>query len=569
MNDIFSLSAKIRNLKCFSEVAQGFDKIKPMNLIIGRNNSGKSTLLDLIWALTQKKFEFVSIQYHRGQQPEIIIESPFTEEEVRAVFRENTSGGTIPGNHWRYGQKYVGSNFKWRYNSPSKRQFIDIDEPQSLSIPIKQLPDASEYLNKLANAKKNPFENRNFKRINAERDIVPELDQPTDLTVKGNGQGTTNIIQNFINKVGLPSEIVESTLLKEINDIFGSDANFTDIVCQQRPDLFWEVYLEEETKGRISLSQSGSGLKTIILILVFLYLVPEVEKKSLGDYVFAFEELENNLHPTLIRRLHEYLYTKFKSSGCLFFLTTHSNVAIDQFSKNKDAQIIHVTHDGQTALCRTVLTYVENKGVLDDLDVRASDLLQANGVIWVEGPSDRIYFNRWIELWSDGTLKEGTHYQCIFYGGRLLAHLTAKEPSDDVDVIAIFNVNRNAIILMDSDKRAKQTPVNATKQRLIEEIQKQNGIAWLTKGREIENYIPSFAVGKLLNIDTPEQVGQYDDFFDYLDKLGNDEGKNYRTKKPLMAEKISPYLRKVDLETVLDLGECLKQVCQRIKEWNA
>ena len=33
--------------------------------------------------------------------------------------------------------------------------------------------------------------------------------------------------------------------------------------------------------------------------------------------------------------------------------------------------------------------------MLNDLDVRASDLLQSNGIIWVEGPSDRIYIKRW------------------------------------------------------------------------------------------------------------------------------------------------------------------------------
>ena len=74
-------------------------------------------------------------------------------------------------------------------------------------------------------------------------------------------------------------------------------------------------------------------------------------------------------------------------------------------------------------------TYVDNSGVLDDLDVRASDILLANSVIWVEGPSDRLYINRWIELWENGALKEGIHYQCMFYAGRLLAHISAEDPA--------------------------------------------------------------------------------------------------------------------------------------------
>ena len=33
-------------------------------------------------------------------------------------------------------------------------------------------------------------------------------------------------------------------------------------------------------------------------------------------------------------------------------------------------------------------------------------------LIWVEGPSDRIYINRWIELFSEGKLEEGRDHQC-------------------------------------------------------------------------------------------------------------------------------------------------------------
>ncbi len=39
---------KIKNYKCFGEDVQGFDCICPINIIIGRNNSGKSSLIDLI-----------------------------------------------------------------------------------------------------------------------------------------------------------------------------------------------------------------------------------------------------------------------------------------------------------------------------------------------------------------------------------------------------------------------------------------------------------------------------------------------------------------------------------------
>lgn len=60
------------------------------------------------------------------------------------------------------------------------------------------------------------------------------------------------------------------------------------------------------------------------------------------------------------------------------------------------------------------------------MDVKASDILQSNGIIWVEGPSDRIYLKRWLELFTPNEYEEGKHYQFLYYGGRLLSQYNAR-----------------------------------------------------------------------------------------------------------------------------------------------
>jgi len=62
----------------------------------------------------------------------------------------------------------------------------------------------------------------------------------------------------------------------------------------------WEVYLEESEEGRIPLSHTG-GLKTILLVLSFLYLVPHIEQ-AFERVLVRVRGVENNLH-TLQRRL--------------------------------------------------------------------------------------------------------------------------------------------------------------------------------------------------------------------------------------------------------------------------
>lgn len=553
-------SLKIENYKCFGEGFQGFDEIQPVNVIIGRNNSGKSTLLDLV-RYAVSPFDLAPLA-HQNRSPRVFLEAPLSEADVKKVFKEGSHGGGMPDNidHWAVGRHCVGKKLATLlpFGQGVSRQMVSIEY---------SLPDyAKAFEGQLANVLPNPFSTKVFKRLKAERDIHPEGDAAFQL--QENGIGATNTIQQFVNKVSLPSELVEHTLLRELNVIMEPDASFTDIVVQQGENGHWEVYLEEQNKGRIALSQSGSGLQTVLLILILLYLVPHVENRSLEDYVFAFEEIENNVHPALQRRLFLYLRTVAIDKKPVFFITTHSNVVIDLFSTDPEAQLIHVTHNGRRATASQVQAYVECRGLLDDLDVRASDLLQSNGVVWVEGPSDRLYFNRWVELMTAGKLREGAHYQCVFYGGRLLAHLSADPPEQQLcDIVQILRVNKNAIIIMDSDKRNSKTRLNGTKTRIRDEMAKMDALCWITKGREIENYVSGVTVAWLCQQAEARTVGRYESFSTYLDEIKKGEGHRFLANKVLFAERASRHIQAEHME-VLDLRAQLSEACRRIREWN-
>jgi hypothetical protein len=122
--------------------------------------------------------------------------------------------------------------------------------------------------------------------------------------------------------------------------------------------------------------------------------------------------------------------------------------------------------------------------------------VQSNAVIWVEGPSDRIYLKHWLQI-VDPSLIEGIHYSIMFYGGRLLSHLSADD-EEVTDFIQLRALNRHICIVMDSDKSGPRAQVNDTKRRLQDEFEKHGGVAWLTKGREIENYIDHARLQKVV-----------------------------------------------------------------------
>ncbi len=252
--------------------------------------------------------------------------------------------------------------------------------------------------------------------------------------------------------------------------------------------------------------------------------------------------------------------------GGIFFLTTHSNVMLDNFQKNNEVNALHVVkNNGEISIVNTTNS-IQKNDILNDLGIKASDILQSNGVIWVEGPSDRIYMNKWIELWSDGKFKEGKDYQCVFYGGRLLNNLTFDE---EEDLINLLKVNRNSIILIDSDKENGPASLNDTKKRICEEASKNKIMCWITKGREIENYVSKNTIDSKLEIAGPNVLfNQYDNIEDYLDKLENGLGKKFLKDKIGYAKIFTTDVKKEDYEHNLDLDEQMKNVISAITKWN-
>jgi hypothetical protein len=311
------------------------------------------------------------------------------------------------------------------------------------------------------------------------------------------------------------------------------------------------------------MSQSGSGIKTVLLVLIHLLVIPYLRQQQLSSFLFGFEELENNLHPSIQRRLFLFLRRKAVEEKCTFFVTTHSNIVIDLFGKDEAAQVLHVQHDGARATVSQVSSYLHGHNVIRDLGVKASDLLQSNAVVWVEGPSDRIYFNRWVDLWTGGALVDGIHYQCLPYGGSLLAHLSFDSPEAVEEMVQSLRINRHAVVLMDSDRGKPEDALKDRVQRVANELRSCGGIPWVTAGKEVENYIPVSAFQEMFENGQLPGPTQYSDVFTYLESNGHRS-----TDKVRLARAVCPKMTKDMLAETLDFEQTLNSVCEQIRKWN-
>jgi predicted ATPase len=231
--------------------------------------------------------------------------------------------------------------------------------------------------------------------------------------------------------------------------------------------------LNVQTGGKwFPLSAMGTGTENAILILLAAFVY--------RDRLLCIEEPDAHLHPTLQRRLIRVLNDAPVGQ---IVLATHSAHMIDE---GHDTVITVRKRDE-----RSELTAVPVRDLFPDLQAlgyRASDLLQVNSLIWVEGPSDRIYLLHWMRAVAP-ELTEGVDFGFVLYGGSLLAHLSADPDGTDDALIKIWRINQNSWLVADSDS-GLLAGLKPAVTRLQNEIQSSDrGGMWTTDGYCIENYV--------------------------------------------------------------------------------
>ncbi|WP_017256078.1 ATP-dependent nuclease [Pseudomonas tolaasii] len=291
--------------------------------------------------------------------------------------------------------------------------------------------------------------------------------------------------------------------------------------------------------------------------------------------ICLIEEPEVHLDPKLQRLLLRRLLAIAEENGLQLFISTHSAALINSLGND-------VHHKMSVKLFKTtngfVVPALDLASTLDALGYKASDILQSNCVIWVEGPSDRIYLNYWIKG-HNGDLVEGVHYTIMFFGGRLFRHISgaefvegAQEDAESVDdLISLIRINRNSAIVFDSDKSSANATLYKTKRRLQNEFGSQ---AWVTQGREIENYLDERLLFNSIKATHKHamnmlQTGQWANLLEYeIAEKPNQTSQNIRTasKVKVARDYVKTHTR-VDF-SALDLRERITHLCDFIVRSN-
>lgn len=560
---------KIKNYRSFDDkegiILQDFGKI---NIFIGKNNCGKSNILYFINNLKNILFRSVSpnemfkttdfynfrnenqvtfsLEYKRGSELNQIIDSipnPFKShfDDLESLMIDFSLSSK---------DKIYNINFaanKWikeviKDNETNRKKFLEV------------LSRSDSYIENI----KNLFKQISVPKyddiclINTHREIKvnkDKINKDSDVYKTQLYNGFDLIDRMDVWKDPRPLNQNQRKYFDEIENFIRDILNENDLTLEISSDEGYGKELSLKMKGKqVPIENLSTGINQLIILASTVTV--------LQNYIICIEEPEIFIHPEIQRKFIKYLL----STTNQYFISTHSNT----FLNIEGADIYSISHDGEKSSATKVLSSIEKNILLDDLGYLASDLLQTNYLIWVEGPSDRIYLNNWINR-IDESLLIDIHYSIMFYGGKLLAHLSIDEKALD-DFIKLNKINRNVGIVIDSDKEDENDIINKTKQRIVDEFSKQNFFNWVTMGREIENYITKtdlINAIKLLsgNSDINIEYGKFKHLTNY-----NVDGNEKKVDKILLARTVTK--SKMDL-SVLDLDERISELIERIRKANS
>lgn len=164
----------------------------------------------------------------------------------------------------------------------------------------------------------------------------------------------------------------------------------------------WPTNSMERVQLSFPLNSSGTGVAQAIAILTAVM--------TQTNSVFIIDEINNFLHPSAVKSLIRILQTEYNNHQ--YIISTHAPEVIS-FSNSKTIHI--VKREGyESRVERLNLEKIDTfREVAQHLGVSMSDVFAANRIIWVEGPTEELAFPYIYQIFSASPVPSGTIFTAV------------------------------------------------------------------------------------------------------------------------------------------------------------
>lgn len=342
----------LKNFKCFDELK--LDKLKTFNVIAGKNNFGKTSILDALFAFYGVKNPgiLLNIQGFRKEITYLSSDKPFWVDYFKDSNLSSRMSIKIRDELSTITQEYSSGN----KSAGESILSLNVDSILSNPTPLHQTLGSTPGENTLnvrvtevENGKRHsPIELFTINIRSNGPEITGEIKQNKKVDSYNFKSATIITTSKRINK---ETTIVNvSTLLTQkkkgdlISNLKKIDSRINDIAIISLGDNK-EIYLDIGFSEMTEISMLGEGISRA---LSFISLVI-VQKNA----IILIDEIENGIHYSAIKDIIDALISSSKINNNQVFITTHSSDVINAINsledKKKDVSYIRLGRDKETS----------------------------------------------------------------------------------------------------------------------------------------------------------------------------------------------------------------------------